>query len=73
MKRTCEIRSKMRRGQATCMPLIKGAAATFECMNENQIDGGDHTVFVGRVVASTSFPNEPVVSFNRQFGTFRGV
>jgi flavin reductase (DIM6/NTAB) family NADH-FMN oxidoreductase RutF len=64
---------QVRRGETTGMPLIQGAAATFECMKVNQIDGGDHTVFVGRLVASTSFPNEPLVYFNRQFGGFKGA
>lgn len=36
----------------TKSPLIAGCLANFECMVENSLDTGDHTIFVGRVVQS---------------------
>jgi flavin reductase (DIM6/NTAB) family NADH-FMN oxidoreductase RutF len=32
------------------VPLITGAAAHFECATEKRFDGGDHTIFLGRVL-----------------------
>lgn len=48
---------------ATGAPLISGAIAHFECAAEHQYPGGDHTIFVGRVVAfDRPRPNaEPLV------------
>ncbi len=31
------------------LPLITGAAATFECFNRSRYEEGDHTIFVGEV------------------------
>ena len=31
------------------LPLIDGAAATFECFNRSRYEEGDHTIFVGEV------------------------
>ncbi|MEY4979941.1 MAG: hypothetical protein RLZZ352_2211 [Pseudomonadota bacterium] len=31
------------------VPIIPGAAATFECFNRSQYDEGDHVIFVGEV------------------------
>ncbi|MDB5868491.1 MAG: hypothetical protein JWP96_823 [Polaromonas sp.] len=31
------------------VPVIEGAAATFECDSHTTFDGGDHLVFIGRV------------------------
>jgi len=33
-------------------PLIKGSVACFECLKRGSIDAGDHTIFVGEVVAT---------------------
>jgi len=33
-------------------PLLKGATINFECKLDREIDTGDHTLFIGRVVAS---------------------
>lgn len=38
------------RGDASGAPLLPGALAQLDCMHEAQLDGGDHTIFVGRVV-----------------------
>lgn len=39
-----------REGETGC-PLIEGALAHFECLPHAAVDAGDHTVFLGRVVA----------------------
>lgn len=38
-------------GHRTGAPLIEGALAWFECTLWGSHDGGDHTIFVGRVVS----------------------
>jgi flavin reductase (DIM6/NTAB) family NADH-FMN oxidoreductase RutF len=35
-------------------PLLKGAAATFECFNRSRYEEGDHVIFVGEVERCTS-------------------
>jgi len=39
-------------GASGC-PLIDGAMAHFECVPHAQVDAGDHTVFLGRVVGGS--------------------
>lgn len=33
------------------LPVLRGAAGYFICRNDQQIDGGDHTIFLARVLA----------------------
>jgi flavin reductase (DIM6/NTAB) family NADH-FMN oxidoreductase RutF len=40
-----------RPGRITGTPLINGALATFECEQLRTFDGGDHTIFLGRVLS----------------------
>jgi len=52
-------------------PLIAGALAHFECEPFAQYDGGDHLIFVGRVVRFSSYSNaDPLVFFR---GTYRNL
>jgi flavin reductase (DIM6/NTAB) family NADH-FMN oxidoreductase RutF len=52
-------------------PLIAGALAHFECAPYAQYDGGDHVIFVGRVVRFSTHPeNEPLVFFR---GSYRSL
>jgi flavin reductase (DIM6/NTAB) family NADH-FMN oxidoreductase RutF len=48
------------------VPLIEGAAANFECRLVGQLRTGDHTIFVGEVVAAhVADPRvERIVNFN---------
>ena len=39
-------------------PLLAGCAATMECKLEKAISMGDHTIFVGRVVAMATDPDK---------------
>ncbi|MDK1032197.1 MAG: flavin reductase family protein [Planctomycetia bacterium] len=40
-------------------PLIKGACANFECKLTASLETGDHTIFVGEVVAAHVEPDAP--------------
>jgi flavin reductase (DIM6/NTAB) family NADH-FMN oxidoreductase RutF len=52
-------------------PLIAGALAHFECAPYAQYDGGDHVIFVGRVVRFSAFPaQEPLLFFR---GAYRSL
>jgi flavin reductase (DIM6/NTAB) family NADH-FMN oxidoreductase RutF len=58
-------------GETGC-PLIIGSAGWLECITEQEVTAGDHTIFIGRVVAAdASGSNQPLVYHNRQWGGFR--
>jgi flavin reductase (DIM6/NTAB) family NADH-FMN oxidoreductase RutF len=52
-------------------PLIAGALAHFECVPYAHHDGGDHVIFVGRVVKFTAHPGSEPLIFYR--GAYRGL
>nr|WP_244304094.1 flavin reductase family protein [Streptomyces lydicus] len=57
------------RGEASGAPLIGGALATLECRTEQRVEAGDHTLVIGRVLA-TSVPNEddgPLMYFRGKY------
>ena len=43
------------------VPLLEGVAANFTCRNEFRYYGGDHVIFVGRVVAYEHTDRQPLV------------
>lgn len=45
-------------------PLIAGAIAHFECARETTVPGGDHIVFIGRVLAAAHRDGEPLIFAN---------
>jgi flavin reductase (DIM6/NTAB) family NADH-FMN oxidoreductase RutF len=50
------------------IPLIDGCLAWIECRHWAQYEGGDHTIFVGEVVAlERGRADDPLVYFDRQF------
>jgi flavin reductase (DIM6/NTAB) family NADH-FMN oxidoreductase RutF len=52
-------------------PLLAGALAHFECAPYAHYDGGDHVIFVGRVVRFTSATaSEPLIFFR---GAYHGL
>jgi flavin reductase (DIM6/NTAB) family NADH-FMN oxidoreductase RutF len=51
--------------------LIAGALAHFECVPYAQYDGGDHVIFVGRVVRFSAHPGKDPLIFFR--GAYRGL
>jgi flavin reductase (DIM6/NTAB) family NADH-FMN oxidoreductase RutF len=42
-------------------PLLPGSIAVFECRTENTIEGGDHLIFIGRVVAASYCDGQPLL------------
>jgi len=42
-------------------PVLTGSIAVFECQTENTIEGGDHLIIIGRVVATSHREGEPLV------------
>ena len=51
-------------------PLLDGATATIECASHAQVDGGDHVILVGRVVAATATDRPPLLM---HAGRMRGL
>jgi flavin reductase (DIM6/NTAB) family NADH-FMN oxidoreductase RutF len=55
-------------GHRTGAPLIAGAIATFECELWETYDGGDHTIFVGRIVSlERSGESDPLLFVHGKF------
>jgi len=50
-------------GAALGMPLIDNALTTLECSVTSQLAGGDHSIFVGEVVAITTRDGTPLVYY----------
>lgn len=57
-------------GAVTNLPLIPDALVHLECDTYRQVDGGDHTIFIGKVLRAQIHQGEPLVHFNRTFGRF---
>lgn len=57
-----------RPGAATGAPLIVGAVAHFECQLWRSYDGGDHTIFVGRVLSLNVTEEHPLLFAQGTFG-----
>jgi flavin reductase (DIM6/NTAB) family NADH-FMN oxidoreductase RutF len=53
------------------IPLIAGALASFVCANEQRHAGGDHTLFVGRVLRYYCEDGEPAVFHRGQFSALQ--
>ncbi len=45
-------------------PVLAGTIAHFECKKENMFDGGDHAIFVGRILHTTYRDGEPLIFSN---------
>lgn len=54
-------------GSQTGAPLIGGALAWLECRLWGSYDGGDHSIFLGRLVSTTRREGEPLAFFGGQF------
>ncbi|MBY8870757.1 flavin reductase family protein [Micromonospora sp. PLK6-60] len=52
-------------GEHSGAPLIAGAAAQLECALWKTYDGGDHTIFVGRLLAISGTADDDVLIFLR--------
>lgn len=51
------------------IPLIKGALSFLECQKYDQIQAGDHYIFIGEVTKSTidNSDNSPLIYFGRSY------
>ncbi|HZN76730.1 MAG TPA: flavin reductase family protein [Micromonosporaceae bacterium] len=58
-------------GRLTGAPLISGALAYFECKLWETYDGGDHTIFVGKLLSVEEQPDRDAVLFLN--GRFRHI
>jgi flavin reductase (DIM6/NTAB) family NADH-FMN oxidoreductase RutF len=56
-------------GKHTEAPMIEGALACFECDLWRSYDGGDHTIFIGRVLSLERQPDQNALLFSQ--GRFR--
>jgi flavin reductase (DIM6/NTAB) family NADH-FMN oxidoreductase RutF len=48
-------------------PLIHGSLAWIECTTSSIVDGGDHDIVIGDVVACSSVDGSPLVYFEREY------
>lgn len=55
--------------QGEVAPRLAGALATFECVPWHAYDGGDHSLFVGRVVRFDYRRGDALGYFNSRFAT----
>ena len=58
------------RGRASEAPLFSGALATLDCLHHDALDGGDHTIFVGRIVEASAQERgatEPLLYFSGRY------
>jgi len=58
----------------TGAPILPGVAAWLDCRLRHAYDGGDHTIFVGEVVAAGAAAEcEPLLYFNRSWRQLESV
>lgn len=50
------------------VPLIFGAIAHFECKNEIQYPGGDHVIFLGRIIRYQWSSGHPLLFYRGNYG-----
>jgi flavin reductase (DIM6/NTAB) family NADH-FMN oxidoreductase RutF len=50
-------------------PMLDASLAIFECRTESTIEGGDHVIFVGRVVRAHYRDGDPLVFAGGRYGT----
>ena len=53
------------------LPLIAGALTTVECSVEKSLPGGDHTIFIGKVVDAQTAEGAPLVYFRSGYREIR--
>ena len=50
------------------LPILAGALGVLECKKVQEIDGGDHVIFLGEVVNIRKEEKEPLLYFRRNVG-----
>jgi len=58
------------REEHTGAPVLDGALAWLDCRLAEQCGGGDHTVFIGEVVAADAGEGTPLVYYRGGYGRF---
>lgn len=61
------LRGILTRTAVTGAPILEGALAWLDCRLEARHPGGDHTIFVGRVVAAGAGSGRPLLWFDRGY------
>ncbi len=56
------------RAEATGAPILDGALAWMDCRLWQEYDGGDHTIFVGEIVAAGAGEGDPLLWYARGYG-----
>ncbi len=56
--------------EVTGAPILDGALAWIDCRVHAHYDGGDHTIFVGEVVAADARNAAPLVYYRSGYGRF---
>ncbi len=59
--------------QVTGSPVVEGAVGWLDCEREQVLDGGDHIIIIGRVVAFRTTEREPLTYCRGVYGTFSAV
>jgi len=55
---------------STGAPVLEDALAWVDCTVHSQVDGGDHTIFIGHVVAANAVDDEPLIYYRGGYGRF---
>jgi len=55
----------------TGAPLLDLALATLECRLVQQVDGGDHTIFIGEVIAADAHHGKPLIYYRSGYHELR--
>jgi flavin reductase (DIM6/NTAB) family NADH-FMN oxidoreductase RutF len=50
-------------------PTLQESLAIFECRTESTIEGGDHIIFIGRVIRAQYREGEPLIFAHGRYGT----
>lgn len=58
------------RAEQTNAPVLKDALAWIDCRLYAEYDGGDHTIFVGEVVAGDATEGTPLLYYRGGYGRF---
>jgi flavin reductase (DIM6/NTAB) family NADH-FMN oxidoreductase RutF len=54
------------------MPLVTGAMAHLVCRTEQQVEAGDHSIVIGRVVGGQTVPRDPLIFYRGAYDTLSG-
>jgi flavin reductase (DIM6/NTAB) family NADH-FMN oxidoreductase RutF len=58
------------RDEQTGSPILENALAWVDCRVHAEYDGGDHTIFVGAVVAGDAVEGNPLLYYRGGYGRF---